>query len=138
MIRSTGGNQATGRALSEVPQPRVGWRDGFGDAGMYWTWLGPGFGSTELVVAEERAGGPAAVPGLSAARAAAFPALRGLAHTRAELYLPGRANKEAFCQVPALQVLQQAQPASERCAARMLWSMLWGKEKLRALILCWI
>lgn len=124
MIRSTGGNQGTGRALSEVPQPRVGWR-----GGMYWTWLGLGFSSTELVVAEERAGGPAAVPGLSAARAAAFPALRDSAHTRAELYLPGRANKEAFCRVPALQVLQQAQPASEHCAARMLWSMLWGWAK---------
>lgn len=40
---------------------------GFGDAGMCWTWLGPGFGSAELVVAEGRAGGSAAVLGLPAA-----------------------------------------------------------------------
>lgn len=105
-IRGTGGKARNRLGFVRGAAARAGWRGGFGDAGMCRTWLAPG-----LAVARGRADGPAKVPGLPAV-GRAFPVLQGSAHARAELYRPGRANKEAFRPEPLLCRPQQAQPVN--------------------------
>lgn len=124
--------RGTGWALFGGSAAWAGWRGEFRDAGICWTWLGLDLGSAESAVAEGRASGPAAVPGLPAA-GSCFPCASGLSWYLSQT-LPawqGKKKKRLFALSPCPVVCRKRLSLTANTLWRKdeFWAVPWGWAK---------